>query len=189
MAVPSHENRPRPRFRSSVTDRLLPGVRRVLLIPPPAAGFEWGPVGPGGGRVWRLLGGFTFLQTSAAVANRTPGINISDGNENVIRSYAPGVVAAGVSQRVGYWPASSAPGAGGSPLIDNVPVPELLIPGGWTIASQTDLIQAADSYTTVALVIEEIYESWQDVTLHHLAEEEEALAAAGLLSSATAPRG
>lgn len=189
MAVPSHENRPRPRFRSSLTDRLLPGVRRVIRPGGPAAGADWGPIGPTGGRVWRVLGGLGFLTTSAAVANRTPGILLTDGNENVLRSFAPASIAAGVTSRVGFWLGQEVPGPAGSGLFPQVPLPSFWIPEGWNLSSSTDQLQAADQWSPPFLIVEELYEAWQDITLHELAEEEEALAAAGLLAHSQLPRG
>src|SRR6516162_1693189 len=61
-----------PRFLTTEA-RVLPGYKRPVAITTPAAGANWTVTVPGG-RMWRPIAINATLVTSAAVANRIPGI-------------------------------------------------------------------------------------------------------------------
>lgn len=163
-----------PRFLSR-EGRPLPGVKRAVPVPQPAAGAEWTVTVPGG-RQWRIIGGAAQLVASAAVANRRPGLALGDESSTVARTVSALQVQAGATALLGYLPDSGVTAPPGADTVGLVPAWDAWLPGGFVISSLTVGLQAGDQYGLVALMVEELYLDDQELTIL----EEERLAALGL---------
>jgi len=118
----------------------------------PAAGADWSD-GPGGNRIWLVLGGRAQLQTSAVVANRTPDLTIAQGGVEHTRVHPGAVQAAGVVNVYSLIPgANNAAGAGPAAAAWGTQAP-LLVPPGHRIGSSTGLIDVADQWSAVVLLL------------------------------------
>lgn len=158
-------------------DRRLPGVRRLLQVPTPAAGADWLATVPGG-RQWRILAGRWRLVTSAIVANRSPGTQIQvDGIpifENLLQSSLAASSTADLSSidnsvnAVGQWV--------GSKWLAYIP--GIWLSPGMAIGSETVLMDVGDQYSNIRLYIEECYADNTQLSEAHLERqaEERALA-------------
>lgn len=140
----------------SHTGKVLPGVRRVVQVPEPAAGADWTVTVPGGMQ-WYILSGTATLTTSATVDNRQP----------VITETVDGVT---------IWPGLQSLSFGASTtkvipvLLDGgfvsgaategdifLAAPSNLLPPGTVIASDTALLQVGDQWSAISLWVEEVY--------------------------------
>lgn len=142
---------------------LLGGAAQALVLqgsaalPNPAAGADWIATVPAG-HTWTLLSAQGTLTTSAAVATRLPGLDISDGAGHIIVTEAANVgVTASIVERVGFAVGDSANQDGVGAALGNrqtVALPSgIVLPAGYTIASRTVNIQAADQWSAVVLTV------------------------------------
>lgn len=132
-----------------------PGVLRHLAVPAPVAGAEWAFTLPSAGS-WRLRCIHALLTTSATVAVRQPGISLTDGSLLWWRAQAAVGVAASTAADVGALTGtalSQAAGVSGSVIL---PLPDVVLPPGYTVGSATAALQAADAYTAIVITAEEI---------------------------------
>lgn len=129
------------------------GILQTLKVTTPAAGAEWTFTLPGG-YYYRLLGGSALFTTSAAVANRTVGIQMTDG----VNLLASGIVAvaftASLAVQVTYAPSGAGGGILGTKPAVNIGPPNLWLQGNWVVQSITSNIDVADAYTKVLLLFE-----------------------------------
>ena len=156
----------------SHTGRVLPGVRRIVNVPNPAAGHDWLATVPGGVQ-WVVLGGMSTLVTSAAVANRVPssvvtvegftvvsvlsGFGVSASNTNafpIVTSTVLGVLTSETDQSFLLYPLT--------------PLPE-----GAKIGVTTTGLAAADQWSTISLWVEEIYVTDPQLSSIEIAREDE----------------
>lgn len=151
-----------PRFFSR-EGRHLPGVKRAVPVPQPAAGAEW-TVNVPGGRQWRIIGGAAQLVASAAVANRRPGLSLGDESTTTARTVSALQVQAGATALLGYLPDSGVTAPAGVDTVGLVPAWDAWIPGGFVISSATPGLQAGDQYSQVSLMIEELYVDDQELS-------------------------
>lgn len=136
--------------------RIVPAerVRRTIVVPDPAAGADFVVPVPGG-VVWDVLSLKARLVTAAAVANRVPNLRITDGNEMVATIAQQQAFPAGGTSDLSWvrgWP---------GPLYGTVGTvltnwfPEWPLYAGYTFGSITALIQAADQWSAVRVVVDE----------------------------------
>lgn len=138
-----------------------------IRIPNPAAGADWIQRIPGG-VVWEVLSVESLFTASAAVANRSPMLQIinADG-QFVARFPAPAVVTAGTGARVLWATGLGAVGSVGtqSALLSDPP-PVML--SGMSIGSLTGLLDAADQYSAIVMMVrqwseDDILREWQEL--------------------------
>ncbi len=125
--------------------------RRVVKGVTPAAGADWSVIVPGG-RAWRVVSIAASLVTSAAAANRAPGLVVSDGSTQFVNAGPSGVQAASLTYAYGWY--HSAAGIGFSTWRTQ-PIPELFLPAGFVIASSTALMDAGDQWSAPVLWVVE----------------------------------
>lgn len=128
------------------------GTPRVIQVQQPLAGADWKYVhsGPSWFIPTCIIG---VLTTSAAVANRAPRILISFRSV-ICGGWGPGsLVAASLAVTV---TASDAGGSAADPGIVTIQLPDnLMIADGMTLQSSTGNIQAADQWSSIAILCEE----------------------------------
>lgn len=146
-------------FLELLRGRLL----RPLLIADPGAGQEVGCVVPGDA-VWELISLRLRFTASAAVANRHPSLVIADPDGKEFARIDPQLVvaAAGVVDvnflaGLGYVQAAN-------PTLFGLPGDPFRMPGAWSLRTSTALLDVADAYTAVRLLVRE----WQP---HRLIEQ------------------
>lgn len=155
-----------PRFLSR-EGRVLPGVKRVITVPQPAAGAGWAVTVPGG-RQWRVQGGAALLTTDATAANRLPVVQLSD-QTSVWWDVAPDAsVPASTAQRfsLGAGVAQGGANVAGFPIV--LPLPDMFLPAGTRLAVTTTAEDVNDQWSAVALMVEESYLDDQELTILHL---------------------
>lgn len=127
---------------------------REIVVAPPAAGAEWSQTVPPGA-AWEPLSILEAFTTSAVVANRTPRIRVSDPDGGLVSRVASTIVqAASGTNRYTFLPTVTASVTANAATIV-LPLPAVLIPSGWVIASDTSTIDVGDQYTGVILVVRE----------------------------------
>lgn len=131
------------------------GVQRRLTTPAPAPGAEWQLVLPGGSW-WHLLTGRGQFTASVAVANRFPGIALLDGSAILNRSGSVNAVAAGATVDVNYVTAAPIVLDGGNGGRPSMALPDIIIPAGYILRSHTIALDAADQYSAIEWLWEEI---------------------------------
>lgn len=133
---------------------VFPGVHRVLDVPAPVAGAEWSFTVPSLGWL-RIRSIVATLTTSAVVANRVAGFTLSDPDRVAYAASSNLALPASSAQRIVYMPGTGSGGlvgAGGTLL---VPLPDLIVPVGYVLKSFTGLIDVADQYSNVRMIVEE----------------------------------
>jgi hypothetical protein len=130
-----------------------PGRLRSIAGTDPAAGVEISETVPPGVR-WRLVSFQGTLTTSAAVANRFPGILIDDGTTVLLfsRSLAAQTASNGVNHSWADWGAQST--TLGSPNALPIP-PGLILAAGFRIRTSTAALDVGDNWTAPQYLVEE----------------------------------
>lgn len=138
------------------------GQVRLLTIDPPAAGRDWAvemPQGPEGVQYEPLVM-MAIITNSAAVANRNFNFFADNGNQRYARWGSPNSEVANATVEFVHYPA-----AGPSILINPTrkaqqgSLPWLRMPAGHRIVSETGLIDVADQWAGVRVLVQEwIYE-------------------------------
>lgn len=126
--------------------------RIVVPVATPAAGADWSLTVPAG-HVYHLVSLYGQLVTSAAVATRIPRLSFTDGDSVFLDLPPFASQVASLTRRYAWAPAVSGTALGNSILSY---LPDLDLPAGWTIASVTDLIDAADAWTSVKLLVRDL---------------------------------
>lgn len=131
-------------------------VQSKLTIAAPAAGAEWQLVVPAGNWIRVLLARFTFT-TSAVVGNRTFGVKISDGVDDL----GFGRIVTAIPASSGPFPVSLASGKQGfTGVVTQIAagftmnVPDLILPPGFIFGGDTQGKDAADQYSAVKMFIQ-----------------------------------
>jgi hypothetical protein len=130
------------------------GIQNVQKVTTPAAGAEWTFTLPGG-YYYRVLSGTATFTTSAAVANRSCGVQVTDGANVIWAAANSTAIAASLTSRPAYTYASITNNVGGAKGALNVMVPAYWLPPGYVISSQTTNMDVADTYTAVVLFLEQ----------------------------------
>lgn len=132
------------------TPRLYP-----VALPSPAAGAELSltPTGLGG---WLVQSLRWTLTTSAAVGNRTPRLDVTDGTSTLIQLDVPAVIAPSTAVRYqAFEGAFPSVGAGGLVTL-SWPVRGVWLAQGYNIRSATAGLDVADQYSSIVAYVLEI---------------------------------
>lgn len=139
--VPGYPSRGAPRLISLATAQT-------------AAGADFSLTPPVGVR-WKLLGGSAKLATSSAVATRQVYLSVTHGGVEVFRMPAQSTQAASLT-----YTYQLLPGIPPQTLVStfpNLPCPVgLILDERWRLASVTTLIDTADQWGPVELLVEEL---------------------------------
>lgn len=124
--------------------------RKTVIVASPAAGADWSVQVPGGER-WSFRGLVAQLVTSAAVGNRGPRLERSDGSVRVLSLQPSQIIAPSTTVRASL--------VVGGPLGANAqsqavqwggPDPFILNPA-WILSTSTINIDVADQWSQIAL--------------------------------------
>lgn len=129
-------------------------LQKEILVVAPAVGVEWSATVPPGS-TWELLTVRHSITTSAVVANRIPGLRVTDSDGGFVLRIPPsGQVAASSSQGLSF-----ASGIGGwvnlGEMVSPLPSPPILLPSGWIIRSLTSALDVGDQYAASILTVRE----------------------------------
>ena len=155
----------------------------VIRVPAPAAGSDWSFT-LGGAHVRRLISVTGTLASSAAVANRAPGLEIAAPEGTVITVEQPAVITAGLSTIVCWGEGVSGDAAS---LVNGrltAGIGSYVLPPGYIVRTATGAIDAGDQWSNVLLWCESLLT--QPYTTH---EERAADWLAGLIHEALAAQG
>jgi hypothetical protein len=127
-------------------------VRQVVRGSVPAVATDPTVTVPAG-HVWRVRAVYAELATSAAVANRSPRLVVTDGVATFLSIPPVAVITASLTGRLAWLPG---PGAYGAAAGQVNPIPELELQAGWVMSLVTAAIDVADQYTALALIVEDL---------------------------------
>jgi hypothetical protein len=132
------------------------GMQLVRSVPvaQPAAGAEWTQAVPPGA-IWEILNIRFQLVTSAVVANRTSSLLVRDGDTAIAARFGPQSTQ-GATTTVQHnfssgYGATNSQGLQAAPL----PVPPIIMPGAWSLASFTSNLDVGDQYSGIVLAVRE----------------------------------
>lgn len=131
------------------------GVQRIIKPPIPNAGAELTFLLPGGS-YWRVLSGRVPFATSAVVANRVVRFQESDGTDVFYRLGVPAPVTATQSIEFNVLPLVTLSTTLSLALTGIQPIPDLVLPGGFVISTNTFGMDAGDQYGQSVWFMEEI---------------------------------
>lgn len=140
----------------SHTGHILPGVRRALRVPTPAAGTDWSVTVPAGVQ-WNVRAGVGTLTTAAVAGSRYAGASVTVDGVATWQANLP----AGQAESLAYvytlaaTVSAAVTTVAASGLI--VPLPNLWLPEGTAIGSSTIGLLAGDQWSAIALTVEEVY--------------------------------
>lgn len=164
---------PRQTFTGNGVSALW-GQRREVLVPAPAAGANWSYLLPSG-YLHRVQLGHALLITSAQVASRQLGVQITDSDGALWwkMHQATGIPAA--KHVHAFYNTSTTTLASGPAEWVLVQLPEILLPAGFKVESFTTEIQTEDQYSDVRLLVEQLVDHdpaqapgfIPDAELHH----------------------
>lgn len=139
---------------------------REVLVPSPAVGAEWTAVVPGG-VIWRARSAFAVLATSAVVANRIASLDYTDGTRILHRTGGVAALTAGGTFRnawaLGWGESKQAT----SSIALNYALPDIPLPAGYTIGTNTNAIDVGDQWSGIVLMVEE----WDETAIMQEAQE------------------
>lgn len=159
-----------PRFITGEGKR-LPGVRRVVKVANPAAGTDWSVAVPSG-VMWRLATGVATFTASAAVANRFPGLSFVTSDGMIFRSPDGNAIAANVVSNRTYVCNGINAQTINNGQWSEVAVPDVWIPSGTLVSSNTTAMDVADQWSNINLYVEELYATDQLLSEWHEREME-----------------
>ena len=144
-----------PRFITR-EGKILPGVRRVVNVPQPAAGSEWSVQVPAG-VTWRVLGGQYSFGTSAVVGNRIITLQSVIDVAVVAWTFYNATIPASNGITVIVLPGPNF--STGTALNGRTQLfmPYMFLPAGAIIGSWSSGLDAGDQYSGIHLYIEELY--------------------------------
>lgn len=143
--------------------REYPGIFTTIVGPDPAIGEELSTVVPSNER-WRIYSAAFELQTNSVLADREVFLTASDAGKEYFRVFADGVVKA--DQRGIFTTAAlgfvGTTGLGPSSIhqpvdVRTVMIPiysDAFIPGGHTLSTDTNGMQAGDDYSPATVLVE-----------------------------------
>lgn len=127
---------------------------RLLQVPAPAAGADWTFTLPAAG-YWRIRSVFATLTASATVANRQPGLAITDGTVLWHRARPGAVLIANGVADVLAMPGLGFQTQGATQGTFTLPIPDVVMPPGFVISSVSTALQAGDQYSSIVIAAEE----------------------------------
>ena len=136
--------------------KILPGVRRIVHVPNPAAGADWQTVVPAGVQ-WRILSGIATLTTSAAAGNRgatstviVDGVLIWNGHSSAFTAGSTAqvypIVVGGANEQTYITNG-----------VESLWYQDVFYPQGSVIGTSTSSINVADQWSAISLWVEEVY--------------------------------
>ena len=171
------DNRPAPEFRSTVSDRHVPGVRRVVTVASPAAATDWSVTVPGG-RTWKIVLGQWQLVTSSNAGNRYVRAQFTIHNQVVWTSVDNTAFTLTSNTETISVATSATAGvynnANGYSVLN---IPQLWLPDGSQFGTQTSF-QTGDQYQSIRLLVEELFED--EVSILHERQQQAAADAAAI---------
>lgn len=131
------------------------GVAKPFIFPAPLPGVEVDIVLPGGA-FYRVINWYQLFTTSVAVANRTPRFRITDATTRLWSLGIPANVAASTAVEINL--ASNLPLSASLSiaLTGTLPFPDVVIPGGFHLLTNTLNIDVGDQYGAPVLWMEEL---------------------------------
>lgn len=151
-----------PRFVSR-EGLVLPGVRRTINVPNPAAGAGWSVAVPGGVQ-WRVLEAQYSFVSDAVVANRIPRIEyVQGGNVTWFRGSLT-ITASSNITIVGNI--SDAPSGADQQVFSFLycPMPKWWLDPGDSVQGLVSAIDPGDQVSNIFLIIEELYATNADLS-------------------------
>jgi hypothetical protein len=138
----------------------LDGQGKLLSLTPtvPAAGADIVVTVPAHFR-WRVLGLSFLLVTAAAVANRLPHLQITDGVSPVYYICAPQVQTASSAWYYNLYPGAGALSPATVLACNYLGPADIRLMAAWTLGTNTINIQAADQYSAIRMLVEQWIES------------------------------
>jgi hypothetical protein len=138
---------------------------RTLLIPNPLAGADFKLTVPGG-KCYLPLAVTATLTTGVAVASRTPALILGDGSVTIAAIPADETLAASLAVVVSWLIGGASVATPAAPTVQGAILPPLPLPAGFTLASLTGGIQAADQWSGVTVWVletdkEDLAVRWQ----------------------------
>lgn len=129
------------------------GVVLSVLGADPGAGAEWSVTVPTNAR-WRLFTAYVNFLTDATAANREVILTIDDGANLLFE--ATSTFNHTASLNVSYAFARNVQrGSSTTANLVNVPIPDMILMGGYRVRSQTVNMQGGDNFTAPRLCVEE----------------------------------
>lgn len=127
-------------IKSIAQQRTMDNVLEVITIPAPGAGNQLVFNFPGD-RVWRIRSILASYTTSAVVANRQPALTLKRGTD-VVLAVPQGITVPASSAVFVSWSLYGPQAGAVTPFgVVATPLPEIIIPGGWTFST---LVSAGD---------------------------------------------
>lgn len=126
--------------------------RCAVPVVSPAAGADWSLVVPAG-HVYRLRSVYAQLVTSAVVATRVADLIVKSGERTVLILPPFASQAASLTRQYAWFPE-----AGGDTTGNGVStsIPGLDLPAGWSLGSSTALIDVADAWSGIMLLVDDL---------------------------------
>lgn len=140
----------------SHTGKILPGVRRVVTIPQPAAGVGLVFVVPGGVQWWVGAGYFT-LATDAVVGNRFLAASVTVDGLLVWNTWPGYVQPASELSGYGMQSTSGYSAASNNGARSFLPLPGEYLPEGAIVSLSINSADANDQLSALSLWVEEVY--------------------------------
>lgn len=133
------------------------GVIRSITGSTPAAGAEINEVVPTNLR-WNLLAFRYSLTTAVAVANRESNLTMDDGVNIFVTDVSSFTQAASLTETYA-WMQNVQRQQGAQATVLTLPLPAVLLEGGFRIRTSTTNLQAADQYTAPQYLVQEWFDN------------------------------
>ena len=114
--------------------------------------------------MWRIIGGLATFVTSAAVANRTVGCQVKLGGNVAQFTYNTTAVTAGLTIQAVYQPSTGTTSPAKLVNLQSVPFVPCWLEQGDSFGSLTGLMDVADQYSAISLVVEELWLTNQELS-------------------------
>lgn len=118
----------------------------------PAAGADWSLTVPAGSE-WRVKAVTCKLATNSTAATRVPALSIKDASGNVVLLAPPGTTEGASNALTFGWGVSCLSATQGSVVMGAAP--EITLPEGFVIGTNTAAIQTGDQWSLINLLIEQ----------------------------------
>lgn len=128
-------------------------LQAVQISGQPAAGAEWTALTVPVGESYKLESIFCTFTTSAVVSNRQPRVQITDGANVIYESCGGTNYVASGTYRLSWGRLVPVATTAGSSTTSQFTLPDLWLPPGYTIASNTFGKDVADQYSVVRGII------------------------------------
>jgi hypothetical protein len=124
-----------------------------VTIANPGAGLDFAATVPFN-QTWRISDLQAQLSTNATVQNRTPALTITDPSNTIVYTiplFAPGAPITATQTDVvsAFIGAPTVYGGVAPALTAQVPIPDMILPGGWSIKSNTPGLSGGDQWINI----------------------------------------